>query len=162
MVGIRPLGIPVALGAPPGASIEIEAGPETLRAAVRAMLRDAPAVFELVGERIRFAASKQRDATPRITYTVPSSQAWSDLDGATGTDEARVRVSAWADGSVRAEALAAAVRAALDGFKGQVGRVWVESAAWLQDVDLPEPSRGGRDASIYQIASDFSFIYRLP
>lgn len=136
-------------------------GPATLREAVRSLLRESPAVVALVGQRIRYARSRQRDREPRVTYLVPSRTFGRDLDGPDETSEARVRVSAWADDSVQAEDLAEAVRQALDGFVGWVGAVYIASIDYEASVDLPEWDGDGGEATTYQIAIDFMFDHRV-
>lgn len=137
-------------------------GPATLRDAIRKLLRDDPTVFGIVGERIRYARSGQSDPEPRITYTVPSRLHGRDLDGPDDTSDARVRVSAWAGGSTGAEALAEAIRMALDGFEGWVGSVFIASIDHLVSVDLPEWEGDGGEATVYQIALDFNVDHRAP
>lgn len=150
----------------PAASTPVDPGPTTLRDAVRKLLRDDAAVFAIVGERIRYARSGRSDPEPRITYTVPSRLHGRDLDGPDDTSDARVRVSVWAagtpSGSIEAEALAEAVRLALDGFSGWVGEVYVASIDHAVSIDLPEWEADGSGASTYQIAMDFMVDHRAP
>lgn len=146
----------------PAVGVTPDPGPTTLRAAVRRLLRDDPAVFAAVGERIRYARSGQSDPEPRITYAVPSRLHGRDLDGPDDTSDARVRVSVWAATSVEAADLAEKVRLALDGFEGMVGEVYMASVDHVVSVDLPEWDGGGSDASTYQIALDFMVDHRAP
>lgn len=144
-----------------GEAPPVDLGPSDLRGAIRKLLRDDPAVFAIVGGKIRYARSNQRDREPRITFLVPSRLFGRDLDGPDDTSEARVRVSAWADDSNGADALAEAVRMALDGFQGWVGAVYIASIDHEVSVDLPEWEGVGDEAVVYQIAIDFMVDHRV-
>lgn len=135
--------------------------PATLRDAVRWLLHDSAMIRVVVGQRIRYARSRQRDAEPRVTYLVPSRTYGRDLDGPDGTSEARVRVSAWATDSERAADLAERIRLALDGWSGWVGSVYVASIDHEVSIDLPEWDGDGGEATVYQIAIDFMVDHRV-
>lgn len=157
-LGLAPLGLwgldlgPVDPGGP---------GPTTLREAVRYLLRDDPDVVALVGQRIRYARSRQNDADPRITYLVPSRTFGRDLDGPDDTSDARVRVSVWSNDSEQAEDLAERVRLSLDGFTGWVGSVYIASIDHAVSNDIPEWDGDGGEATSYQIAIDFMVDHRV-
>lgn len=163
MLGGSPLGLaPLGLWGPDLGPVDpVDPGPATLRDAVRSLLRESPAVVALVGQRIRYARSRQRDREPRVTYLIPSRTFGRDLDGPDDTSEARVRVSAWATDSEQAEDLAERIRMALDGFSGWVGSVYVASIDHEVSIDLPEWDGDGGEATVYQVAIDFMVDHRV-
>jgi len=68
--------------------------------------------------RIRLSRSEQSDALPRVVVHKISSQHEHHMLAATGKATARVQIDCYANSPVSADALAEAVRQALDGFRG--------------------------------------------
>ena len=154
-VGIRPYG-----SLNPYGTFTVDAGPRALRSAVLALLLSVPDLAALVGGRIAYAGSRQKDVEPRVTYVVASNDEGSDLDGPDGVFSARVRVSVWSRDSVEAETLADLVRSGLNGFRGWLGSVLVDSCEWDGDTDLPEDLADGNGTSVFQIVGDYLIEYQ--
>jgi hypothetical protein len=146
----------------PGDGGPVDPGPVTLRQAVRAMLADAPGVSAIVGGRVYNATAARGVVYPRITFTVPGQSGEHLLSGPDGSAVARVRVSCWATDGETAERLSNAVKAALDGFQGYVGSVYVENCGWAFEADQTEPAGDGASGTIHQTLVDFYIDHRAP
>jgi hypothetical protein len=136
--------------------------PATLRQAVRSLLADAAGLAAIVESRIYNGSAPSTAVYPRVTFTVVGQTGGHVLAGPDGSAVARVRVSCWSLGGEEAETIADLVKAALDGYAGQVGAVYVENCQWIFEVDQPEPLGGGKAGVIHQILIDFSIDHRAP
>lgn len=105
------------------------------------VLADAT-VTALAGVRMYPRKLPQGPTLPAIAYQRIDTRRLHDLDGPDGLPRARVQLSMWAASVADAEALAAAVRARLDGYRGAWGDVTVGSCLCVSDGDLDDPETG--------------------
>jgi hypothetical protein len=133
--------------------------------AVRAHLIATAGVQTLVADRVYSFRKPQGAATPYIVFQRISGERLHTLDGPTGRAHPRIQIDAYATTYPAARAIADAVRAALDGFKGDVA-VDAESpptslkivyAALQDDRDFVEDDI---DPVLYRVSSDYFVTYQ--
>lgn len=108
------------------------------------LLRSAPAVVEIVGEKIgRHGSMPQAEEAPYITWFVVADQPHDTLSEAPQSDFNTVQIDCWSADDAQVAALARAVRAALDAA-GHHNRVV---------VDLRE-----RDTKLYHVGIEADLI----
>jgi hypothetical protein len=93
--------------------------------AIYARLAGASPVTALVGTRIFPMVSQTPSQPPYVVYSTVGGTTWNSMSGQTGLAQSRVQVDAYATTYASAQAIAAAVRDALDGFRGMAGGVRV-------------------------------------
>jgi hypothetical protein len=132
--------------------------------ALRTYLLTKTGITDLIGTggnaRIYKDKIPQKNTTwPVLTYRTVSTQQEHDLSGACGMARPRIQLDCWHETSVGAEALAEAVRNALDGYTGAMGSATV-SVALLEDTqDFYRPNEDGSDNGVHQISLDFQIIH---
>jgi len=124
---------------------------------LRGILAGDSAIAALVGARIYPALLPQPPTFPALTYQVVSGFRHTQMDGPPGVNRARLQIDCWAATYIGAEALADAVRLALDGFKGMVGGSpgrLVQAAFFASERDLYEP-----EPPCYRRSADYLITY---
>lgn len=117
------------------------------KSSLRQHLAEGADVQALVGARVQHNRSAQGDPAPRVVFyatTVVEGHTLTEADGLPGP---RVRVECFGRTSEEAEAVKAAVKARLNGFRGQMGDVFVQSCLVTdggQDDYLPPPDGSDR------------------
>lgn len=101
-------------------------------------------ITDLVGTRIYLSEAPQRATLPFITYRSVSSQHDRSFEGRSRLVRSRVQMDAYDKTTARAGrlsvvAIANAVRAGLDGFRGTVSGVAFKAVMVQGDQDLTEP-----------------------
>lgn len=136
--------------------------------ALAGKLAGTSAISSLVGARIYPVLLPQDPTYPAITYQRISGERRHDLQGASGIGHPRISVSCWATTYAGVKALAAAVRKALDGFRGTLSSadsppLTVTALAVMieNEIDLFEPdaSADGR-RGIHRVVQDYTVTHR--
>ena len=122
----------------------------SIKAAIFSILSNDAGVAALVTARIYPAQAPQRVTAPFITYRRISGPRDHTLSGPTGLTRPRFEFSCWATTDDGAEALAAAVRAALANYSGTVVGVVIHYTKIDGERDLPFES----SLQFYRVAVD--------
>lgn len=93
----------------------VDSGP-----ALRRILLDDAAVAALVGARIYRSVLPQKPVVPAVSYFEVSGQGDHHNAGPSGLAAPRVQISCWGETADDAAALGLKVKAALDGYRGEV------------------------------------------
>ena len=125
--------------------------------AVYTILSGNGTVAGLVSTRIYPLAAPQDVALPAIAYQRISDRAWNAHDGSVELARCRVQITCMDDDYAGAKALAAAVKAALNGYNGTASTVRIYGA--LLDNELDE--RGLTD-DIYSVIQDYMITRSTP
>lgn len=127
----------------------------TIEAAVFQLLADSAAVGAICGDRIYPVQVPQGATLPCVTYGRVSAARWSAMGTDTGLVEKRFQVSCWAETYARANALAEAVRGALQRRRGTIDGVVIQDI--FLDGDGPETWED--EVGAYQALADYRVIY---
>jgi hypothetical protein len=122
----------------------------TISEALRAFLLAQPSIAALVGTRIYPQVLPQKPAYPAITYAQVSGIRVRGLDGPTGRARPRIAVNSWGASHREMDAVASAVRAALDGYAGPMGDLVVDSAVLDNEIEFFE-----EDAGVHRKLQDY-------
>lgn len=110
---------------------------------VYALLSGAAAVTTLVADRIHAQGyAGDSPQAPYITWQIVTGTPGNYVSGRPGTDDVRVQVDAWAKDPATAQAIGAAVAAALE--------LAAQGVSFFDDYDS--------DAALYRFGSDWRFI----
>lgn len=133
--------------------------------AVYALLSNVPAVQSAVGNRVWPRRAQAPSKPPFVVYGFAGGTRWHSLTGPSGLTQARVQVDVYAAGYLEARTLAAAIHAALNGFRGEVPvsddspqemvRIGSISAPVPPD-DSEEPNV---DPPLFRVRQDFLIIF---
>jgi hypothetical protein len=126
-----------------------------MEAAFRAALLASAGVTALAGSRVNWLSHPQSDALPAVVLTVVSDAEGYTLDGRNGLSQGRVQVDCYAMAYKAARDLAAAVRAALSGYRGGDFRL-------IEHVATRDFREGGTDEAErpYRVSMDFLTHWR--
>lgn len=129
---------------------------------IRARLLATSAVTDIVGgtshARIYPLRLPQRGKLPAITYQRIDGEREHAMEGTSGLARIRVQLDCWAtdqagrDGYTTVKQLAAAVRGALDGWRGAQGSESIKGAFLIGDRDLHE-------SGFFRVSMDFGIWY---
>lgn len=102
-------------------------------------------VAALVGTRMYPRMLPQNATLPALVYQRIDTRRLHDLDGPDGLPRPRMQITCWGTLPATAAGLAATVRQRLDGYRGAMGAVAVESCLLVgeRDVNDPEAGRSG-------------------
>lgn len=120
--------------------------------AVYTILKDTAAVSALVAGRVYPVQAPQNPTYPLVTYQRISAVRVRSVDGPSGLAQPRIQVDAYATTYAGAKALAAAIRGALDGYRGTAGGVRVGGVSLLSDIDFFEEDV---DPKLYRVSMDY-------
>ena len=101
---------------------------------LRALLIAAPAVTTLVGQRISADRIEQGTARPFVMFTRTATTPYVTIDGQVLASQAQLDIQCWADSRAQADAVGAAVTAAIRATTTQT--VTGQSAAYDGELDL--------------------------
>lgn len=110
--------------------------------------------------RVQPAEVSPPTADPYLTHTRVGTSTWRHLTGTTGTHQARVQLDVWGRDWAQVQDVAAKVRGSkadpgLNGFRGDMGGVRVDSA-WLADVAFEtEDPEDGTEGAWHRARMDF-------
>lgn len=136
----------------------------SIEAAVTAWLSAFPAAQKAVGSRIYPQSLPQGASFPALTYYRTSHQSLKSLAGLSGLSQARVSVDCWALNYTDAHALADAIRGnktnpGLDGYRGTVGGVRIQSCFCTNQMDQIERPVHGDEKGVPHCTLDFELWY---
>src|SRR5579859_2285387 len=122
----------------------------TIREAVLNWLTRDPGVNALAAGRISPVREKQRTTYPNITYERTSGLTWGHLSGLAGVSEIAFRVACWsAVSEFEAASLAAAVKAAMDRYRGGQSGVMIQFCRVRDVTDAPVDPFAGDDVGLF-------------
>lgn len=124
--------------------------------AIYAKLSGDSAVRALVGDRIYPARTPQDTTLPKIVFTTITEGRAPTMAGSSGAVNPRIQIDCWADSNAGADALADAVRLALDGYRGTVASVQIRSCFLDSKRDAIVEPRDGTEQRIFGRSMDFS------
>jgi len=130
-----------------------------LHAAIRGILTADADVVALVDDRIRPGELDPTDTLPACLVLIQEDAAQDDLLGSGGWGQAVVRVECLDTDQPRAEQLAAAVREALDDYRGTVAGVTITPATYTGMERETEPATDDGEAAWHIVAPGFSVWY---
>lgn len=125
--------------------------------AIVARLVADPEVSALIGSRVRPIAVGD-EPLPYVTYRIISDRPTHTLSGASGLHQARAQVESWAGGYAQSKALAAAVRAALQGHYSAAG-VAVHQSRLDDESDLAVVVEEGEGVGPFAARQDYLMAY---
>lgn len=127
----------------------------SIKQSVLAYLLTKTGVTSLVVDRIYTGLRPQGEALPAITIHKISAGPEHDLDGAAGNANPRIQIDCWAGTDLEADALAEAVRNAMDGFTGTMGSHHIDVALLDDGSDDQAVPIDGSDVSTYRVTQDY-------
>lgn len=124
----------------------------TIETEIRTRLAADGTIAGLVGTRIYAVRLPQDPSYPAIIYSRVSGVRLHNLDGPAGRAMPRLSIDCWSETYVGAQALAAAVRASLDGFNGSLATL--KAVILIEnEIDLFDADAGQEGA--YRIVQDY-------
>jgi hypothetical protein len=144
-----------------------EGGEVNITAAFIQYLLGIQAVTDLVGTRIRPLRTNQNplkgkgglvqdgDTMPRITIDRISNPRTPCLTGATTLANPRIQVDVLASTYSESRDVAEALRNCLDGYRGMMAEVFVDSCLLDDERDFDDPSTGLDEAATVGVSMDF-------
>ena len=118
------------------------------------------AVTDLVAAaRIRPIRDRQGATGSHITYQRVGTDAVNHSTGGCDVAFARVQVDSWAETYIKAKAIAAVVKAALQGWTDGGGTPVVSMCHWIGDYDLPEGMIDAQDAGDHRVIQEYMIQY---
>ena len=124
--------------------------------AIYTRLSGNAAVRAIVDDRIYPARTPQDTTLPKIVFTTISQGRAPNTAGASGVTNPRIQIDCWADSNAGADALADAVRLALDGYRGTVASVQIRSCFLDAQRDAIVEPRDGGEQRIFGRSLDFN------
>ncbi len=121
----------------------------TIETEIVTRLEDDAGVGAEAGNRIYPILLPQRPIYPAIVYRRISGPRLHHLTGSSGRGVARIQIDCWAKTYVAAQALAAAVRASLDGFTGKLTTL---DATCKLDNEIDDYDD---EAKVYRVIQDY-------
>ena len=123
-------------------------------------LQTKSSITNLVGTRIYPLRMPQRSASsdtvyPCITYQRISSRPVKHMTAAAPLQEARLQVDCWAATYASADALADALRLALDGYRGLWGSDVIRCCHLENTMALHEEPWGGDEQGVFRMSQDY-------
>lgn len=109
-----------------------------------------------IGDRLYPLLAPPNVALPYVVYSQVDARPSHAMDDAAGLATARYQFDIYAPRVLTGKEIAAALREALDGFRGMWGTVAVGAVLWLNDVDLMEP-----ESVVTRIASDYDITWSV-
>lgn len=117
---------------------------------------DAP-LAALVGTRLYPNVLPQRNLTlPAIVWQRIATTRVNSLSGPSGLATPRFQFTCWAATYAAAQAVAEALRTALDGYTGAAGAYTVSDAILEDEGDMYEPSIGLKEKEAYGVRVDYT------
>lgn len=114
----------------------------TLEEGLRTYTLAGSAVAALVGTRMYPRMLPQTPTLPALVFQRVDTRRLHDLAGPDGLPRPRMQITCWATLPLGAANLAAVVRARLDGYRGAMGTVAVESCLLVGERDVTDAEAG--------------------
>lgn len=127
--------------------------------AVYSILTGDADVSGLVGTRIWPHVAPQNPVRPFITFSRIAGAHGQSNSGGTGSGNARLEITSWADKSVDAAILAEHVRDALQGFSGAAGGIDLSAVILDGDSADAEQLTTGREQFVYSVSQEYTFWF---
>jgi hypothetical protein len=124
----------------------------TIETELRAYTLAGPEVAALVGTRMYPQKLPQNPTLPALVYQRIDTRRLHDMAGPDALPRPRIQIAAWASSVADAWDVVNAVRERLDGYRGAMGVIDVQSCLCVgeRDVDDPDTGRTGVEQD-YQI-----------
>ena len=123
--------------------------------AIRSILIDDAAVKNLVADRAYPIVRREGSALPAIVYQQISGVRDHVFAGPSGFVEARFQINCWAETYEGADALADAVRVAMDAYHGTKESVVIQCIHLIDEGDMPVLSAENEELSFHGKRLDF-------
>lgn len=95
-------------------------------------------VSALIDDRLSPGFLPPGESYPAMTYLLVSNGQVRNTQGSEGMEQARYQINCWASTYKQAKELAAAVKACLDNFRGEMGDTAVHAIFWLDEADASD------------------------
>lgn len=128
-----------------------------IESALRTLALADSTVSGLVGTRMYPLKLPQDPTYPAVTYTRISGPRLYDHGGETGMAEGRFQIDSWGASYSSAKSAAAAVREAIEGYRGTTGGTEFASIFCVNDSDSYEPQEG--DEGVWRVSTDYWIRY---
>lgn len=122
-------------------------------------MKSTSAVTALVAARIWPIRRPQGTALPAISYRRLDGATVNGSTGPTTTEYALFEVNCWEDDYGDCQALAAVVKAALNGYTAASGDPQISSCLLTNEQDLPEAPEPGQDLQTHRVLLEFKLWY---
>lgn len=133
-----------------------------LRPALKSYLLGDSAVAAIAGSRMYHVIASQGVTQPHIVFNRISGQGDHHMQGPSGLNRPRLQIDCWAQDADTAAALALAVKARIDGFKGAIafGSSSPQDSVAVQGVFF-ESERDDYDdtAKLFRVSHDYLIWY---
>lgn len=124
-------------------------------------LLSATAVTDIVGTRVRPLALDQTDEMPAVVYNLVTTDPWHGLSGGTYGARSRIQYYCYGDSLEDAVSVASAIMTELDGFRGEVGSLFVSSSMLDNTYDMVDPPTKGSAAWRFRRVIDFTVCHNI-
>lgn len=124
-------------------------------------LLGTPGVTSQVGTRVRPLALDQTDIMPAIVYNLVTTDPWHGLSGGTYGARSRIQYYCYGDSLEDAVSVASAIMGAIDGFRGEVGSLFVSSSMLDNTYDMVDPPTKGSAAWRFRRVIDFTVCHNI-
>ena len=121
----------------------------------------AASVSALVGDRVRPIALDQTDTMPAIIYSLVTTDNWHGLSGGTYGARSRLQYFCYGENIEESVSVSSAIISELDGFRGEVGSLFVSSSMLQNIYDMVDPPTKGSAAWRYRRVIDFSVCHNF-
>lgn len=143
----------------------------TLKTALFDYLSNDAGVVAIVGDQVDgvpgiypMTAPASAGDPPWVTYQELSRISWNHMLAISGLVRSRLEVDAWATTPLVADALAEAVRLAMDGFRGLMGDEELDvRSCFLEDAqdDYEPPQAAEGRVGLYRVRQDYFIAYMV-
>ena len=121
---------------------------------LRAFLIAEPTVNALIGAKIYPDNAPQGAALPYVTYFRASGPRVRSLKGPSGLSHPRIQLDVLAASRASAKAIASAIRNLVDGYRGAMGSLTVQTIRVENDMDFSEDPEHAGEQTIYGVSLD--------
>lgn len=122
------------------------------------LLADAP-LAALVGDRVRPGELKQSETLPAVTYELVNKEGWHSLQGGTTHARSRVQFNCYGRTKIASVTVARAIKDSLDGFRGTLGSVFIDSCMLDNEYDTKDPPESGSAEWRQRRVIDFTIVH---
>lgn len=106
-------------------------------------LKDSASVSALVSGRVRPDTLNENETMPAIRYDLITKNSWKTLQGSGDKATSRVQIECYGTTRLEANAVAAAVKNNLDGFRGPLGDLNIFDCVMDNQYDSIDPPTSG-------------------
>ena len=127
----------------------------SIKQAIHARLVAHALITALVGGRIYHNMAPGNAASPYLVYSKVSSNSEQHQGGASGLAESRFQIDSYSTDADEVDALATAVRMAMDGYRGTTNSTFINKITLDSEIDGIEGPSVGRQNSIARTTQDY-------